>query len=922
MPPQRQSPAARGLALLLCALLAGPGTAWSTTFYVDAAAGADLAARDGLSVGAAWRSVTYALTRTRPPGPHELRVTAGEYSQASGERFPVILPYDMSLTGSGPDVTLFHDTGTGSGGTITWMARQGQLAAAPPTLTGFSVLHEPFNSNPSGTGVTLWADDVAAVAPRLTNVVISGASLGLDIYASAYAAPASLAPTITSCVFVQNQTGVLATAETITGQAADVSPTFTNCVSVRNLGEGMVFETVADQLLPTGQLGRATSSPVIAHCTLAENVASGITLDNTNGDVRYRSGPIQPIVTNSILTGNGDYALNEYTSTTDPLQFDRNLIGGNLTALYRDEGVTEVMTLAAMPMGTGNIDQAARFVRSLGIDWHLRGDSPGIDTIASGFAPVDLEGDARPQDGDRNGTAAGDMGADEAWGCAIDAVIDPAAPPERCGLEPPLLLSAAASAPAVGFTCTAPLQYEWYADGAPAGTGPDLSVVPPQSTTYTVVVTCPDLPECHDTTSVDVVVHLIPTVDAEAGVSGTPTGDYEACVDWDAPTVEVDLRGTAEAPDPGAAIDLIDWIASAGVFLGGTTLQPILAIDNTGENQDVAASLTVTDTNGCTAQSFTTVHVWRGSHVLPGGPYSSCQDVGATQTLIPLTGAVDLPTGSVATAWRWTTDVGQFEDSGGSVSTLQSPRLKLTNFRFNRTANLTLMVTDDKGCTSRAGDPATQTSATLYWTPNAKANGPYQQPEAPTSPTVLSLVGTFDGQAGTTLTWTTDLGTFQSTGTQTATGANQMLDVPNTGADQLGQVCLTATPPGGTCPNTECTAVSVRVSAAQPPNDIGGTLRIDNVAGIARLSWANPPIDATHDLADVFDAWEAQAPGPGGWTPRATLQDVVRIPGGTSVDDPTLLDLAGPDLLFLKIVSQNTGGFSCADPATMLPDCP
>ena len=123
MPSLRQRPAARGLALLLCALaLLGPRSAWSTTFYVDAAAGADLAARDGLSMDTAWRSVTYALTRIRPPGPHEIRVTAGEYSQASGERFPVTLPYDMSLTGSGPDLTVFHDSGTGSGGTISGCA--------------------------------------------------------------------------------------------------------------------------------------------------------------------------------------------------------------------------------------------------------------------------------------------------------------------------------------------------------------------------------------------------------------------------------------------------------------------------------------------------------------------------------------------------------------------------------------------------------------------------------------------------------------------------------------------------------------------------------------------------------------------------------------------------------------------------------
>ncbi len=891
------------------------GAARAATYHVDVATGVDAAARDGLTPATAWRSLTYAVSRIRTAGPHEVLVAAGELTAATGEAFPVTLPHDVSLTGAGPAATIFRDATPNGAGTIRWQARTGAVPATPPTFQGFTVIREPFQGQPVGAGVELLVENVT-VAPRLTNVILRGAARGLDLYSRSDATASSLAPVVDRCLFLENSIGVLGTAYTTAGQDARLDPTFTNCVANWNLGDGMVFETGSSWDLATGQRTRSTSAPIITHCTIAENLGSAILLDNSNGYLRYRAGPIGPRVTNSVLSQNGDYALHEYTTTTDPVQFDRNLIGGNLVALYRDEGTTDILTLGAMPMGAGNINSPASFMRGLQRDYHLRGDSAGVDVIATGFLPVDVDLDARPIDGNNDTVLSGDMGADEARACAINAVITPAAPPDRCGLEPAMGLSGASSGIAAGFSCGQPLTHTWYADGVEIGTGPSLSVTPTATTTYTLVVTCPAITGCRDATSVRVVVHSVPAVDAEAGDLG-PTGDYEACVEWDAPDVTVAMRGTAEATEEATGMQGVEWVASDGILLGAFALNPLLTITNTGQNQDIGVSLTGTDTNGCSTIAFTRVHVWRGPRPLPGGPYQACQNVGMPTTRIPVVGDADFATGNVAATWQWRTDIGFFEDSGGSTSSLQSPRLVLTNFAFNRTANLTLTVTDDKGCTD-----SDVTTLTLFWTPDANANGPYQEPEAAVSPTLVALAGTFTGQPGTVLSWTTDLGTFQSTGTTSATGANQTLEIPNTGTDQLGQVCLTATPPGGTCPNVECTEVSVRTSPPQPPHDIGGTLRIDKTGVVATLRWTNPPIDATHDRAEVFDAWESALPGPGAWTPRATLEDVPRIPGGTSVTDADLLDLAGPDMLFLKIVSENAGGLSCPDPAAGLPACP
>lgn len=915
--PGSRSTWARPCGVILLALALGSASlAGAATYHVDASTGVDDPGRDGLSPAAAWRSLSHAVSRILDPGPHEVRVGPGEYSAATGENFPLTLPPGLSILGAGPEATVFRDAGRASMGTLRWIARAAQAADPSPTFDGFTIIREPWGGALVGIGFELQSiDAVVAAPPRLTNLVLRGAFRGLDIWVESDAAPASLAPSIEACRFLENGMGVLSNAYTVSGLVARADPSFVNSVAMRNLSDGMVFETSASWDLNLGARNSAMSSPVITHCTIAENLGSGIFLDNSNLDVRYRAGIINPRVTNSVLTGNGDYALHEYTSSTDPISFDRNLVGGNLLALYRNEGQTDETSVGRLP-GTGNVDAIARFQRGLDIDFHLRGDSPGVDMIAVNFPPADADGDARPRDGNGDMVADADAGADETAACAVDAVLVPAGVIERCAADPPSLLSAAGSLSAPGLPCSQPLEITWYADGVEVGSGAELAVAPDVTTRHVAIVRCPDDPHCSDAASVDVIVNEPPLVDARGRMVPTPTGDYEGCVRWNASDVLIDLLGTAQPANPSDPAPTVRWSATEGIIFGASSLTARISLPNTGEHQSVPVTLVATDSHGCTSSSDALVRVWRGPRAQPGGPYLACQDLAGPQTSIPLNGSAGLPAGSTVTAWSWRTDLGFFEDSGSAVSSLQSPSLKLTNFSFDRVAIVTLMVTDDKGCNDESS-----TTVTLRWSPTALADGPYQEPEAVMSPTRLDLLGRIAGPAGSLGSWTTTLGTFVSTGLPAAPGESQVLEIPNTGADQLGLACFTATLANGSCAHASCTAVSVRVTAPQPPLDIGGSLRIRKSGNLARWSWANPPIDVDHDRAETFDAWESSTPGRGAWTPRLDVQDVPRGASGTEAIDATLLRIDGPDLLFLQVVSENAGGWSCSDPATLLPDC-
>ena len=127
-------------------------------------------------------------------------------------------------------------------------------------------------------------------------------------------------------------------------------------------------------------------------------VINNTIISNTADGVCVGGGTV--LVRNNILYGNGGAGICKYEPGAT-VTSDHN-------AFWNNASVSDV------PTGTGSILVDPLFVDTANGDYHLLADSPCIDAGTGTNAPlVDFEGDARPLDGDLDGTPVVDIGADE-----------------------------------------------------------------------------------------------------------------------------------------------------------------------------------------------------------------------------------------------------------------------------------------------------------------------------------------------------------------------------------------------------------------------------------------------------------------------------------------------------------------------------
>jgi len=258
-------------------------------------------------------------------------------------------------------------------------------------------------------------------SPKLSNCIISnntavdGAGMFNDH---------SSAPMITNCVFTNN-------ASSEDGGAIcnlhNSSPNVIGCrfeSNIANKDGGGIFNAVA-------------SNPSLINCVFFDNEATG-SVPAPSGHVTGGGGGIfnwasSPNITNCTFFGNRAEdrggalsSYDEYSLESSPIVVNSifwantgyNTINGSASVTFsviqdvrpRDEYIYP---------GTGNIDMDPLLTSDL----HLTASSPCIDsgdnTVVTEIA-IDFENDPRIVDGDRNGTATADMGADEYVGLPLD----------------------------------------------------------------------------------------------------------------------------------------------------------------------------------------------------------------------------------------------------------------------------------------------------------------------------------------------------------------------------------------------------------------------------------------------------------------------------------------------------------------------
>ncbi|NIN98109.1 MAG: DUF11 domain-containing protein [Anaerolineae bacterium] len=139
----------------------------------------------------------------------------------------------------------------------------------------------------------------------------------------------------------------------------------------------------------------AQPQPQIINNTIVANKSTS----GTNDGIVVRDN-IQPIIRNNIIALNGT-GIRRYNGTVTPVMSNNDVWGNG-------------QNYVNLPPGTDDISANPLFVDQAGGDYHLSEGSPCVDTGTSSNAPPsDFEGDLRPVDGNLDGTALWDIGADE-----------------------------------------------------------------------------------------------------------------------------------------------------------------------------------------------------------------------------------------------------------------------------------------------------------------------------------------------------------------------------------------------------------------------------------------------------------------------------------------------------------------------------
>ena len=279
----------------------------------------------------------------------------------------------LQIVGTDPATTIIDGMGTGTVVTI-----QGASL-----LKGFTVQHGKASF---GGGISVMGNPTIKNNIIQNNTHTSGGA-GAAIYGN-----------ISSAIITNNLiTGNTGDTQAVSGAISFFnasSPHIANNAISNNHGYAAI-----NLIVPTG------NRPVIVNNTVFNNLAAGIKVDT-------RVNQNAMIIANNIVSGNSSGVQMEYGTSANLPILQHNDVFGNSVNYFGMADITGI---------DGNISVDPLFSN----DFHLSQVSPLVDAGSLGFFSIsDFDNDPRPLDGNNDGVAISDMGADErVFGDEISPVI-------------------------------------------------------------------------------------------------------------------------------------------------------------------------------------------------------------------------------------------------------------------------------------------------------------------------------------------------------------------------------------------------------------------------------------------------------------------------------------------------------------------
>ncbi|QDU69892.1 DUF1565 domain-containing protein [Engelhardtia mirabilis] len=391
----------------------GASTARADTLFVDPVGGDDGSGNGSQALP--WKTLTHAMGQL-PAGPNSVFLLPGEFSEASGEVFPITVPVvdDLELIGQGVGVTVVRSNGAGGALAVNGFGTPVPTDAHSVDLRGITFDRVGVSVTGSIWGVEATVED-AEFLDTPGNAISASGGFGFALV------------TADRCRFERCLTG--ASAFAAGGGSATIY--LRDCLVL----DGSVGVN-ADGLATLGGGGAGAGIVLlrsrIQGCTVGAQAFGNLEAGGVGvGDISLRD---------SILSGN---QIAFYGSDIANLQLDRSTVAGNLTAVQAvgsnpadvwvlsrssilwgngfDVDPINVVSIQysnfpAGVFGVGVTHVDPLFVDAANGDFHLQVGSPLIDAGNPSEAPADLfEGDLDPRliDGDGDGTARVDMGFDE-----------------------------------------------------------------------------------------------------------------------------------------------------------------------------------------------------------------------------------------------------------------------------------------------------------------------------------------------------------------------------------------------------------------------------------------------------------------------------------------------------------------------------